>query len=396
MRWVKLEECCTVQGGATPKRNVGSFWGEGLDWFTPKDLSSLNTKEIGRAPEQVTDEGLNSCSAKLIPANSLLLSSRAPIGHLAITTQDCCTNQGFQSLIPKQGVVDIEYLYFVMKWSVPRLQDMGRGATFKEISKAIVKGFEIPLPPLEEQNRIAGILDEADRLRKKTQALIDKYDELAQSIFLDMFGDPVTNPKGWEVRTVDECCLVTDYVANGSFASLKANVKYNYDKDFAVLVRTTDNTKGWNGDYVYVPESSFQFLSKSELSKGDLIIANVGDPGKCFLCPDLGQPMTLGPNSILVRSLVEKLNQSYLYHLFASSSGQKMIDRICSATAQKKFNKTSFRALEIPVPDAKTLEKFGQVIETHERQIGYEKNQLNTTEALFNALLQKAFKGELT
>ena len=73
-----------------------------------------------------------------------------------------------------------------------------------------------------------------------------------------------------------------------------------------------------------------------------------------------------------------------------------MIDRICSATAQKKFNKTSFRALEIPVPDAKTLDKFGQVIETHERQIGYEKNQLNKTEALFNALLQKAFKGELT
>ena len=167
MRWVKLEECCTIQGGATPKRNVDSFWGEGLDWFTPKDLSSLNTKEIGRAPEQVTDEGLNSCSAKLIPANSLLLSSRAPIGHLAITTQDCCTNQGFQSLIPKQGVVDIEYLYFVMKWSVPRLQDMGRGATFKEISKAIVKGFEIPLPPLEEQKRIAGILDEADRVRKR-------------------------------------------------------------------------------------------------------------------------------------------------------------------------------------------------------------------------------------
>ena len=206
MRWVKLEECCTVQGGATPKRNVGSFWGEGLDWFTPKDLSSLNTKEIGRAPEQVTDEGLNSCSAKLIPANSLLLSSRAPIGHLAITTQDCCTNQGFQSLIPKQGVVDIEYLYFVMKWSVPRLQDMGRGATFKEISKAIVKGFEIPLPPLEEQKRIAGILDEADRVRKKTKALIDKYDELAQSLFLDMFGDPVTNPKGWDMIPLRKVC----------------------------------------------------------------------------------------------------------------------------------------------------------------------------------------------
>lgn len=144
---VKLEECCTIQGGATPKRNVDSFWGEGLDWFTPKDLSDLVGKEIGRSPEQITLEGLKSCSAKLIPANSLLLSSRAPIGHLAITTHDCCTNQGFQSLIPRNELVNVNYLYFVMKLSVPRLQEMGRGATFKEVSKAIVKGFEITLPP---------------------------------------------------------------------------------------------------------------------------------------------------------------------------------------------------------------------------------------------------------
>jgi type I restriction enzyme S subunit len=90
-----------------------------------------------------------------------------------------------------------------MKWSIPKLQDLGRGATFKEISKTIVQRFEIPLPPLEEQKRIAGILDEADLVRKKTQALIDKYDELAQSLFLDMFGDPVTNPKGWEVKPLE-------------------------------------------------------------------------------------------------------------------------------------------------------------------------------------------------
>ena len=106
--------------------------------------------------------------------------------------------------VQSKGQSTWNYLYFVMKWSVPRLQDMGRGATFKEISKAIVQGFQIPLPPLEEQKRIAGILDEADRVRKKTQALIDKYDELAQSLFLDMFGDPVTNPKGWEVVQLGE------------------------------------------------------------------------------------------------------------------------------------------------------------------------------------------------
>ena len=350
--------------------------------------------------QKVLGKDAPSRARQLVKEGDVLVSTIRPnLNGVAQVSQEwhgATASTGFSVLRPNERI-DGDYLFrwLMSPFFVDTMISQATGASYPAVSNKIVCNSEIPLPPLEEQKRIAGILDEADRVRKKTQALIDKNDELAQSLFLDMFGDPVTNPKGWEMRTVDECCLVTDFVANGSFASLKANVKYNYDKDFAVLVRTTDNTKGWNGDYVYVPESSFQFLSKSELSKGDLIIANVGDPGKCFLCPDLGQPMTLGPNSILVRSLVEKLPQPYLYHLFASSSGQRMIDRICSATAQKKFNKTSFRALEIPVPDAKTLDKFGQIIETHERQIGYEKNQLKKTEALFNALLQKAFKGEL-
>ncbi|MDA9067254.1 restriction endonuclease subunit S [Flavobacteriaceae bacterium] len=168
----------------------------------------------------------------------------------------------------------------------------------------------------------------------------------------------------WTKEKIIDNFLVTDFVANGSFASLKENVSYLKERDYAILVRTTDNTKGWNGKYVFVSKDSYEFLKKSSLKPNDLIIANVGDPGKAFLCPDLKQPMTLGPNSILVRSLNEnKINNKFFYFYTTSKTGQAQIEFICSATAQKKFNKTSYRNIEIPIPPLDQQKKIAAILD---------------------------------
>jgi len=168
----------------------------------------------------------------------------------------------------------------------------------------------------------------------------------------------------WTKEKIIDNFLVTDFVANGSFASLKENVSYLKERDYAILVRTTDNTKGWNGKYVFVSKDSYEFLKKSSLKPNDLIIANVGDPGKAFLCPDLKQPMTLGPNSILVRSLNEnKINNKFFYFYTTSKIGQAQIEFICSATAQKKFNKTSYRNIEIPLPPLDQQKKIAAILD---------------------------------
>ena len=195
MKQVALGECCKIISGSTPSRRIDEYWNGHIHWFTPKDLSKLKSKYIHGAPEKITNKGLSSCSATMLPAYSLLLSSRAPIGHIAISTIESCTNQGFKSLVPSKDV-DIEYLYYAIKKIVPQLKDLGNGATFKEISKTTLAKVKIPLPPLDEQKKIAAILDAADALRQKDQQLIDKYNALSQSLFLDMFGDPVTNCSG--------------------------------------------------------------------------------------------------------------------------------------------------------------------------------------------------------
>nr|WP_282604133.1 restriction endonuclease subunit S [Vibrio crassostreae] len=147
---------------------------------------------------------------------------------------------------------------------------------------------------------------------------------------------------------IDALSEVTDYVANGSFATIKENVTYHDEPNYALLLRVTDFSKGWNGKYKYVDEHAYNFLAKSSVVPGDLVIANVGEPGKLFLAPDLGMPMTLAPNAILVKPTKFLLNK-YAAYFLKSPEGKRLIDGIVTGTAQQKFNKTSFRKLKIPV-----------------------------------------------
>lgn len=141
--------------------------------------------------------------------------------------------------------------------------------------------------------------------------------------------------------------FVTDFVANGSFESLRKNVKYNYSEDYAILIRLVDYTNKFRGPFVYVNKESYDFLSKSSLCSGDIIISNVGENvGTVFQVPNIPKPMTLGPNAILVK-MVDK-NQDFWYYWFKSSEGQKKIRSIVNSSAQPKFNKTSFKELSVP------------------------------------------------
>ncbi len=151
---------------------------------------------IDETPRTITEEGLAKSSAAVLPAGSVLFSSRAPIGHVAINAVPMATNQGFKSFVPKAGVVDAKYLYHWLRANRTYLESLGNGATFKEVSKATVSRIEVPLPPVPQQKRIAAILDHADTLRAKRREAIARLDELTQSIFIDMFGDPSSNSRG--------------------------------------------------------------------------------------------------------------------------------------------------------------------------------------------------------
>ena len=156
-------------------------------------------------------------------------------------------------------------------------------------------------------------------------------------------------PAHWEMGSISDCTeIVTDYVANGSFASLKENVKYLSSPDYAVLIRLVDHNNGFNGNFVFIDEHSYNFLRKSKLIGGEIIISNVGaNVGTVFKCPELPYKMSLAPNSIMVK--FKGVNDFYYYWL-KSDAGQFMLKSIVSGSAQPKFNKTDFRRLIVPMP----------------------------------------------
>ena len=157
-------------------------------------------------------------------------------------------------------------------------------------------------------------------------------------------------PSGWRFVSVGSYVnLVTDFVASGSFASLRENVKYYNSPEYAILVRTKDFQNNFQKELVYTDKHGYEFLEKSNLHGGELVFSNVGSIGKVFIVPHLKQKMTLAPNAIMVRFHHDE-HQKWFYYLFQSSIGLDLLHSITSATAIGKFNKTDFKKLVIPIP----------------------------------------------
>ncbi|HST68363.1 MAG TPA: restriction endonuclease subunit S [Solirubrobacterales bacterium] len=205
-RWrrVRLDSCCEIVSGATPKTSVEGYWNGLIPWATPKDLGDLKSREIAETPRKLTPEGMRSCSARILPPGSVLFSSRAPIGHVAINTVPMATNQGFKSFVPDPEQIVAEYLYWWLRAHRSYLSGLGNGATFKELSKAAVARIEIPLPPLVEQRRVARRLDLADDLHRRRSAAQSKLSVLAGALFHERFGDPLDNPGRYPTRALME------------------------------------------------------------------------------------------------------------------------------------------------------------------------------------------------
>jgi type I restriction enzyme, S subunit len=385
MRLVELQECCQIINGSTPSRNTKEYWDGDISWFTPKDLSGLESKYIEDSPEFITLEGYNSCSTTMIPAGSLLFTSRAPIGHLAINRKKVCTNQGFKTLVPNEGV-DVEYLYYVIKKNVPQLQDLGNGATFKELSKATISKFKIPLPPPEEQKKIAAILDAADDFRQKTKALIDKYDQLTQSLFLDMFGDPVTNPKGWEVKLVKDVAEAKNGYAFKSTDYLESGVP---------LIRMSN----FNNGPVEIKETikvSDKFLDSKKsfiLKNNDFVIALSGATTGKYGIYLHDFPSLLNQRIGLIRAH-QNVSVKYLHEFLKLKSDE--ILKMAAGAAQPNVSLKEIQEITIPIPPENLQQRFSTSLDSIMIQKQQVEASLVKAEELFNSLLQRAFKGELT
>lgn len=302
-----------------------------------------------------------------------------------------------------------EFFSYVFKTPLIRsvLSTQGNGANISNLNQDILNRLEVPLPSLKIQQRISYILSAYDDLIENNTRRIAILEEMARRIYEEWFvrfrfpgyeqvkmveSELGLIPEGWQLLRMGDYCYVTDYVANGSFAALKENVTYCDKPNYAVLVRTKDYGAAWGGSFVYVTEESYRFLKKSTLSTGDIVIGNVGNAGMTFRVPDLGQPMTLGPNAITVRP---ESNKSYVYEYLCSNTGQHLIKGITSGAAQPKFNKTEFRKLFLPLPPEELLARYKKVADPLWQLKEHLRKKTTNLRATRDLLLPKLISGEL-
>ena len=232
MEWkeVTLSEIGTIVGGATPSTKNTSFYDGNIPWLTPKDLSVNSNMYILRGERNITEAGFKSCSCKMLPKGSVLFSSRAPIGYVAITANDMCTNQGFKSVIPNEET-DSEFLYYLLKYNKDNIASQGSGTTFAEVSGKTMKEIEVMVPKeTDDQRRIASILSSLDRKIELNNKINADLEEMAQAIFKNWFVDfePFKDgkfvdselgmiPEGWKVGRLTEIASYMNGLAMQKF-----------------------------------------------------------------------------------------------------------------------------------------------------------------------------------
>ena len=281
------------------------------------------------------------------------------------------------------------------------------GTAVPSLTVPVIESLSIKIPSsLDEQRKIATMLSELDDKIAVNRRICENLESQAQALFKHWFIDfaPFKDgkfvetelgmiPEGWRVGKIKELdIIITDYVSNGSFASLKENVTLFQSENYAYFIRNTDlKESSFN---VYVDKHSYDFLSKSVLFGGEIIISNVGDVGSVHLCPQLDKPMTLGNNIIMIKTPNKPL-RDYLYILFKWSYGKSLIKSITGGSAQPKFNKGDFKALNIVIPDNNSLNKFDNLLNDYIVIIEELKKESSRLASLRDTLLPKLMSGQI-
>ena len=292
----KLEDISLVVGGGTPPTTNERNYDGDIVWITPKDLSDQNEKFIERGQRSITLEGFNACSAQMIPPYNILMSSRAPIGLLAINRYECCTNQGFKSLILNKDICDVDYVYYYLKHHIREIESLGSGTTFKEVSKKALQSFEFSLPELEVQLKISKLLSDIDAKITLNRSINHNLEAMAKQLydywfvqfdFPDENGMPYKSsggkmvwneklkreiPEGWKVSQLGNICSFRNGI---NYAKDEVGSPYSI-----VNVRNISSTSiildSEDFDVITIPSSKAQNYM---LTEKDIVIARSGCPG---------------------------------------------------------------------------------------------------------------------
>lgn len=348
----RLGDVCTVMGGSTPKTNIDEYWDGNLNWFTPAEI--CENKYYSKSLRKITEKAVKETGLTLMPAGTVLLTSRAPIGKVGIAKEEFYCNQGFKNLICKDTLFN-EYLYYTLLYFKYEIIEKGRGATFKEISKKVTEAIQIPVPPMEVQKQIVEELDKINEIIEDCRELLRNLNALAQSLFYDFFGDPVTNSKGWQTQILSE--IAPQHPYKGKFSVDDDLWLLNLDmieKNTGRIINRHKVKYEDIGNSVYKIGPNQVLYSKLRPNLNKVVIAD--DFGYCT-----SELLPLNPQKGL-------LNCQYLAYLLRTKECVTLFSGKVAGAKMPRTDLKTFRTFQIPIPPFELQEKFSARIEQIEAE----------------------------
>ena len=372
-----------IIGGSTPSTKDPNNFGGDIPWLTPKDLSGPHNRFMARGSRNLTEQGLISCSAKLVPSGTVLLTTRAPIGYVAIAANDIATNQGLRNLVLGDGDCS-EFLYYWLKCNIAELERYASGSTFQELSGSSLKRITIQLPPLPKQRAIAHILGTLDDKIELNRHMNETLEEMARALFkswfldfdpvrtkmegrdpslpkhiADLFPDQLDDdgkPEGWVSTTISDVCklvkrgITPEYQAGSGCYIVNQRVNRGSQLDWTALKELSPSLD--------VPTDCFA-------KRWDVLVNCLGEGtlGRVHLFTDTSDLYVIDQHISICRAS-NPSTTVYIYQVLASPSGQEKIESLkTGSTGMTMFNISKLRSFDFQWPGARLVDEYFKIVQ---------------------------------
>jgi type I restriction enzyme S subunit len=406
----KIRDIAEVVGGSTPDTKDSSNYGGSIPWITVKDLSQHNKRYIFRGERNITEKGLKAIGNRLIPKGSLLISSRAPIGYLAIAGTDLTTNQGIRSLVFKHGCqCDPEFVYYLIKHNVRIFENFASGSTFREITGSTIEELEFVFPPYPEQRKIAEILGSLDDKIELNYEMNKTLEAIAQAIFENWFVDfePFEDELAYNEELGEEIPRGWEVVRIGDFVHVEKGVSYKSEdlkaRSDVGLVNLKCILPG-GGFRNEVKPYSGKFEPKHVLRIGDIVVAItdltqnrevIGMPARIYPVETF-KKLVLSLDLVALRIKDEKtLKQSFLYYLLLTPRYKGYVNGCAYGTTVRHLKPTDILNFKFALPPYEWIAKFAEIADSIFDLLVHNFMEIRVLEEIRDALLPKLLSGEI-
>ena len=324
---------------------------------------------------------------KIAERGDILISVRAPVGPTNIAPSRCCIGRGLAAVRGQK--VEPTFLLHFLRYQQPQLAARGKGSTFEAINRDDLENLRVPLPSLDEQMRIAALLEKADRLRRTRRYARQLSDTFLQSVFLEMFGDPLANPKNWRTDNLRSLCVK---FSDGPFGSNLKSSHYTHEGVRVVRLQNIGVGDFIDEDKAFISSSHFADLAKHECVPGDVLIGTLGDPNlrACLLPPSI--PLALNKADCVQARVDEKRsNRDYVRWLLNIPSTIHLAPGMAHGETRTRISMGQLAVLPVPVPPLPLQQKFADIVRRFERLRAQQREAERQAEHLFQTLLHRAF-----